>query len=185
MEDIRRAESAAWGGPFLMGLLLVLLGIACVVAAYPASVASAVLFGGFLVVAGVLELVGGARSQDRRHRPWIWLEGILSIVIGILVLARPLAGLATLTLLLACYFFANGLFHGITALADRYPGWGGDLLYGIVAVFLGIMVVRTWPLSSLWVAGTLVGVEIMIRGISLMSGGVAVRRALHEAHTTA
>lgn len=186
MDNIRREESATWGGPFLLGLLLVIVGIACIGAAYTASVASVLVLGGFLVVAGVLELVGGARSHERRVRPWVWLEGILSIVIGVLILARPLAGLATLTLLLACYFFANGLFHGITAVADRYPGWGMDLLYGIVAVFLGIMVVRTWPLSSLWLAGTLIGVEIIFRGVSLMSAGLFVRRLLHpHVHTTA
>jgi len=182
--DIRREESAAWGGPFLLGLLLVVLGIACVASAYAASLASVLVFGGFLVVAGVLELIGGARVQDRRARPWVWLEAILSIVIGILVLARPLAGLATLTLLLACYFFANGLFHGITAIADRHPGWGADLLYGIVTLFLAILVVRTWPVSSLWLAGTLVGVEIIMRGLALISGGLVARRVLHHVDST-
>jgi uncharacterized membrane protein HdeD (DUF308 family) len=184
--DIRREESAAWGGPFLLGLLLTVTGIACLVAATWASVASVVLLGGFLVVAGALELFSGARAHERRIRPWVYLEGILSIVIGLFILARPMAGLATVTLLLALYFFANGLFHGITAVSDRYPGWGTDLIYGIVAIFLGAMVLRTWPLSSMWLAGTLIGVEIIFRGISLMSAGLFVRRVLHpHVRTTA
>jgi len=177
--DIRREESAAWGGPFLIGLLLVVTGILCIIAAYPASLASIVLFGIFLIVAGVLELAGGARARDRRARPWVWLGGLLSIVVGVLLLARPLAGLATLTLLLACYFFAHGIFQAFTSLADRYPGWGADLLYGLVTLLLGVLVVRTWPVSSLWLAGTLVGAEIIVRGLSMMSAGLFIRRLLH------
>jgi uncharacterized membrane protein HdeD (DUF308 family) len=179
MNNIRREESAAWGGPFLVGLLLALTGIACIVAAFAAGLATVMLFGGFLVVAGVVELVSSARASERKARPWVLLEAVLSIVVGVLVLARPMAGLATLTLLLACYFFANGLYRAFTSVADRYPGWGADLAYGIVALFLGIMVFRSWPISSLWLAGTLVGVEILMRGVSLMSAGLFVRRALH------
>jgi uncharacterized membrane protein HdeD (DUF308 family) len=181
--DIRREESAAWGGPFLVGLLLVVTGIACIVSAYAAGLASVVLFGGFMVVAGVLELVSGARAPDRRARPWIWLGGLLSIVVGVMLLARPVNGLVSLTLLLACYFFANGLFRAITSAADRYPGWGGDFLYGIVTLLLGLMIVRTWPLSSLWLAGTLVGVEILMRGLTLMSAGLFIRRLVHADST--
>jgi uncharacterized membrane protein HdeD (DUF308 family) len=185
MDDIRRQESAAWGGPFVVGLLLVLTGIACVVAAFAAGMATVVVFGAFLVIAGIVELVSGARSSERKAHPWVLLEGVLSIVIGVLVLARPMAGLTVLTLLLACYFFANGLFRTITAVADRVPGWGANLTYGLVTLFLGIVVLRTWPISSLWLAGTLVGAEIIIRGLSMMTAGVFVRRVLHQAHTSA
>ena len=184
MDDIRRAEGAAWGGAFLVGLLLVITGIACIAAAFAASLATVVLFGGFLVVAGALELFTGARSSERRAHPWMALEAVLSIVVGVLVLARPMAGLATLTLLLALYFFANGLFRTFTAVADRNPGWGADLLYGIVTLFLGVLVVRTWPVSSMWLAGTLVGVEILIRGLSMMTAGLVIRRVLHPRSTT-
>jgi len=73
MEDIRRGESAAWGGAFVVGLLLVLTGVACVVAAFAAGMATVVAFGVFLVIAGIVELVSGARTSERNTHPWVLL----------------------------------------------------------------------------------------------------------------
>jgi uncharacterized membrane protein HdeD (DUF308 family) len=92
----------------------------------------------------------------------------------------PGAGLAALTLLLAGYFFASGLFHTITSLVDRYPRWGWDLVYGAVSLVLGIVVMSRWPVSAVWLVGTLVGFGILFRGLTLMAGSLSFRRALHE-----
>jgi uncharacterized membrane protein HdeD (DUF308 family) len=173
-------EAAAWSGPFWVGLLLAVLGGACVLAAFPASLASVVLFGGFLIAGGVLDLLHGIRAPYRGSRPWHWLGGILSMLLGVLMLARPVTGLASLTLLLACYYFAIGFFRLVVALADRHPGRGADILYGILTLIFGVIVVGSWPSSSLWLLGTLVGAEIIVRGVALMAASLTVRRLAHH-----
>jgi uncharacterized membrane protein HdeD (DUF308 family) len=104
------------------------------------------------------------------------LGGILSIVVGALVWSRPALGLVALTLLIAGYFFASGLFRGINSLMERYPGWGGDLAYGIVSVVLGAIIFAQLPYSSLYTLGIVVGVEILSRGLSIIAGALLVRR---------
>jgi uncharacterized membrane protein HdeD (DUF308 family) len=99
----------------------------------------------------------------------------------VLVLARPDVGLVALTLLLAGYFFASGLFRGITSIMDRYAGWGWDFAFGIVSVVLGAIIFIQLPYSSMYALGIVVGVQILSRGISIMAAALMVRRAVRHA----
>jgi uncharacterized membrane protein HdeD (DUF308 family) len=179
-----RTTASLWGGPFVMGLLLVLLGVVALGAVVLTSFFSVIFYGSMLVVAGVFELIHAfrIRKQGTKGGPFVMflLGGILSIGVGLMLLARPGAGLLALTLLLAGYFFASGLFRGITALSDRYEGWGWDLGYGLVSLALGVIIFAQLPASSLWALGIVVGVEILSRGIAIMASALAVRGVLHR-----
>ncbi|EPX57203.1 hypothetical protein D187_006957 [Cystobacter fuscus DSM 2262] len=172
--------SGLWGGPFVMGLLITLLGIVALGAVVVTSVASVIFFGSMLVVAGVFEIVHAFRVRKTGPFLMFLLGGVLSIVVGAMLLSRPGSGLVAMTLLLAGYFFASGLFRGITSLVDRYAGWGWDFAYGIVSVVLGVSISTQMPASTLWALGLVVGVEILSRGISIMAGALAVRGAMQR-----
>ncbi|OJH37579.1 HdeD family acid-resistance protein [Cystobacter ferrugineus] len=176
----QRNTSGLWGGPFVMGLLLSLLGVVALGAVVATSVASVIFFGSMLVVAGIFEIIHAFRVRKTGPFLMFLLGGILSIVVGAMVLARPGAGLMAMTLLLAGYFFASGLFRGITSLVDRYAGWGWDFAYGLVSVVLGIIISAQMPTSSLWALGIVVGVEILVRGISIMAGALTLRGAMRQ-----
>ncbi|NVJ02007.1 HdeD family acid-resistance protein [Myxococcus sp. AM009] len=181
-----RVNSAAWGGPFIMGILMTLLGIVALGAAFFTSLVTAILFGAMLAGAGVMEAISAFRTRKEGGPFWLYLlSGILSVVVGLFVLIYPAAGLGAMTLLLAGYFFASGLFHAITSVMDRYPRWGWDFFYGAVSIFLGIVVMRQWPISAVWLVGTLVGIGIFFRGVALMAGALSVRRVLRSGNPTA
>ncbi|WNG43158.1 HdeD family acid-resistance protein [Archangium minus] len=165
-----------------MGLLITLLGVVALGAVVLTSFVSVIFYGSMLVVGGVFEMVHAFRI--RRTGPFLMflLGGILSVVVGALVLMRPGAGLVALTLLLAGYFFASGLFRCITSASDRYSGWGWDFAYGIVSLALGAIIFAQMPASSLWALGIVVGVEILSRGISIMAGALMIRSAVHHRH---
>ncbi len=171
-----RESPAGWGAPMVIGILLIIGGLFALSASVLTSYVSVIYLGVLLAIVGILEIVSAFRI--RRTDPFVvyFLAGVLTLVIGGLFLFRPVASLASLTLLIAGYFFASGLFRGIVAISNRYPRWGWDLAYGAVAVALGIFVAASWPLSSLWVLGTVVGIEIIARGITL----VAASWVLHD-----
>ena len=176
-----RSTSALWGGPFVMGLLLTLLGVLALGAVVWTSFVSVLFYGAALAVAGILEIVHGFRVRGSGPYLHFVLGGILSLLVGGLVLAQPGVGMVALTLMFAAYFLASGFFRGITSVMDRYAGWGWDLAYGVVSVFLGALIFFRLPVSSLWVLGLVVGVEIFARGLSIMAGALAVRGLLrHE-----
>lgn len=174
-----RAASAAWGPPFVLGLLMAILGLVALGASFITSLVSVILFGALLAGTGIAEIVSAFRVRKAGGPFWLYLlNGVLSTVVGIFVLMNPAAGLGALTLLLAGYFFASGLFHVVTSLMDRYPRWGWDFAYGAISIALGVIVMAQWPISAVWLVGTLVGISILMRGIALMAGSLEARRAI-------
>ncbi len=56
------------------------------------------------------------------------------------------------------------------------PGSGWLLFDGIITLILAMMIWRTWPSSSEWVIGTLVGISMLFSGISRLMLSLAARR---------
>lgn len=179
-----RMGSSVWGGPFVVGLLITLLGCLALASVAITSLLSVFLYGLLLTVMGIGEIIHAFRVRKTGPFLLFLLGGVLSVVVGVLMLAWPTAGLAAMTLLLAGYFFATGLFRSITSLMDRYPRWGWDLADGIVCVALGVIIMTQWPLSTLWAVGIVVGVGIISRGIALMASSLAVRNVIREVHAS-
>jgi uncharacterized membrane protein HdeD (DUF308 family) len=174
-----RAVREVWGGTFVLGMLMAFLGLVAIIGAPKTGFLSVILLGAFLVVAGAFEVYHALRHREGGNRLLFLLGGILSIVVGGMLVTRAGVGLAAITFLLAGYFVANGIFHCVTSIADRYLHWGWDFLQGVVSILLGVIVFSQWPNSSLWLVGTLVGVEIFLRGCGLMLAGLDIRRLAH------
>jgi uncharacterized membrane protein HdeD (DUF308 family) len=155
-------------GKALVGVLLIVVGILCMVAPKVSGRASVVALGVLLALSGLIELFAGARDPGR-YRGMLMGGGVFSVVIGAMLVARPLVGMAALTLLLAGFFFAAGLFPLVVALADRASGWAWEVVFGAISIVLGVAALARWPVSSLWLIGTLVGIEIVVRGGTLLA----------------
>jgi len=90
---------------------------------------------------------------------------------------NPLVGLASLTLALAVYLSVEGVLEFILSFRLRpLPGSGWLLFDGIITLILAIMIWKTWPSSSEWVIGTLVGISMLFSGISRLMLSLAARR---------
>jgi uncharacterized membrane protein HdeD (DUF308 family) len=171
-----RVVREAWGGTFVLGMLTALIGLIAIVGAPVTGFISVILLGAFLVVSGIFEAYHALTHHEGGNRLLFLLGGLLSIVVGAVLVMRAGAGLAAITLVLAGYFIANGLFRIVTSVADRYLHWGWDFFQGAVSIFLGVVVFARWPTSTLWLVGTLVGVEIFFRGCGLVVAGLDIRR---------
>jgi uncharacterized membrane protein HdeD (DUF308 family) len=150
-------------------MFLFLLGIAALFFADVVTVASIVVFGVILVLGGITESVGFARRQKEgdRFSP-AFLSGVLSTAVGLTIIFRPGIGVAGSGLLITGWLFATGLFRAITSLMNRYRSWGWDFLYGLLSILLGLWLIVRLPTSATWLLGTLVGVELMARGMAVM-----------------
>lgn len=176
MARIKDPARRVWAVPTTIGILWIIGGALALAASVLTSIVSVLFLGSLLMVVGVLELVSAFRTHRTRSFLVYLLAGLLTIVVGAMFLWRPISGLASLTLVIAAYMFATGLFRGVSAAIERYPMWGWDLFYGIVAVALGAYIAASWPISALWVLGTIVSIEIIVRGIALVGAGSAIRR---------
>jgi uncharacterized membrane protein HdeD (DUF308 family) len=78
--------------------------------------------------------------------------------------------------MLAALFLVVGLFRIAVALVDHVPSWGWLLFNGVVTVLLGLAIWRQWPESGLWVVSMLVGIELIVNGVTWSVLAVGVRK---------
>ena len=171
----------SWGIPLTLGILLVITGMFALFASVLTSVVSVIFIGSILLAAGIFEMIAAFRLRKAAPVVPYFLAGLLAVVVGALFLYRPLASLASLTLLIAGYLFASGLFRGLTAAMERYPRWGWDVAYALITIALGAYVAGAWPISALWVLGTIVAAEIIARGMTLIAASWVIRDIEHGA----
>jgi uncharacterized membrane protein HdeD (DUF308 family) len=104
---------------------------------------------------------------------------VLYGAIGFYMLARPLAGLASLTLMIAAYLVAKGVLEEVIAFKLRpLPGSGWMLFDGVLTIAIAAMIAAAWPASTAWAIGVLVGVALFSSGLARLMLSVAVRRAV-------
>jgi uncharacterized membrane protein HdeD (DUF308 family) len=110
------------------------------------------------------------------------LLSALYIVVGVYALMHPVAGLASLTLFLAGYFLAKGVLELVLSFRLRpMRGSTWTLFDGIVSLILAVMIWRTWPSSTEWAIGTLVGISMLFSGVSRLALSMAARRVVTAA----
>ena len=108
-------------------------------------------------------------------------SGILYIFIGAYLLMHPLAGLPSLTIALAIYLLLEAILEFVLGFTLRpLPGSGWLLFDGIVTLILAVMIWRTWPSSSAWVIGTLVGISMLFSGTSRLMLSLAARSVTNK-----
>ncbi|MDO8507663.1 MAG: HdeD family acid-resistance protein [bacterium] len=164
----REAIDRGWGWAVTMGIVMIVLGALAVVYPIVTSVGVTFLLGVVLVVAGVAQLVQAFSVRGWSGFFWHTLVAITYAVIGVLLLTYPLGGLVTLTFLLALYLLISGVFKVVISLSSReVSGWGWMLTSGILSVILGVLVWASWPVGSLWFIGLLVGIDLVLVGFSL------------------
>jgi uncharacterized membrane protein HdeD (DUF308 family) len=107
------------------------------------------------------------------------LLGILYGIAGVVLVAFPAVGVLSLTGLLGIMLIAEGIVEIFIAFAAPVlAGRGWFLVSAISSILLGVLILAHWPSSSAWAIGTLVGVAVLINGITRVVISAAVH---HEA----
>lgn len=170
-------ESLGW--LTALSVLMIIAGVLAIVVPPAAGIAVAILVGWLLVFSGGAHLVFAWRTRTTAGFLWELLLGILYIAVGAYVLLHPVAGLATLTLALAIYLFVEGILElALSFLLRPMPGSSWILLDGVITLILAVMIWRTWPSSTEWVIGTLVGVSMLFSGLTRLMLCLGARRVV-------
>ena len=170
----RAAKNAGW--LVALGVVTVVAGILAVGSPLAAGLGVSVLVGIAMAVAGVARTMGAFRAGSFGQGALALIGGILAFVAGVIMAARPGLGLEALTLMLAAYLLVDGVSGGVLAFHVRpQKGWGWMLFSAAASVILGFLLLRDWPLSGLWAVGTLVGINLIFSGATLVSVGSAAR----------
>jgi uncharacterized membrane protein HdeD (DUF308 family) len=162
-----------------LSVLMIVAGLLAIALPQLAGIAVNILVAWLLIFVGVVHLVFAWHTRSTGGIFWQLLLGALDIFIGGYLLFRPVAGLATLTLALAIYLFVQGVLELILSFQVRpMPGAGWLAFDGIITIILGVLIWRTWPSSTEWAIGTLVGISMVFSGFSRLMVSLAARRAV-------
>ena len=169
------------GWSIVISVLMILAGILAIGVPLAAGIAVNIVVAWLLLFGGAAHLVFGWHLRGVGGVIWQILLGILYIAIGVYLLVHPLAGLLTLTLALAIYLFVEGVLELVLAFQVRpRRGWGWLLLDGVVTLILGLMIWRTWPASTEWAIGTLVGISIIFSGSTRLMLSLSARNVVNK-----
>jgi uncharacterized membrane protein HdeD (DUF308 family) len=172
LEDMRQN----WGWFIALGIALILIGSFAIGYAFVATFTTVVVFGWLLVISGAAQTVHAFWRERSWSRFFIDLfAGILSLVVGFMLVANPLAGAETLTLLISMFLIIAGVERIVVSLTGHIHHGGWLLLAGVIDVTLGVMIWRHWPSSGLWVIGLFVGIDMIFNGWALVMQGVALK----------
>ena len=170
MNEIAQASKSAK----IWGWIILIAGILALLSPLVAGKAVAIMVAILLIIAGVIRLIYAFQGGGF----WAGLFGVLAVIAGLMVLGQPLLGLATLTMVLAIYFLANGITEIIAAFQIRpTQGWGFVLFSGIISAILALMILNQWPLSGVWAIGVLVGIQMIFAGMTMITVGSVLKDA--------
>ena len=161
----------------LLSILLIIFGFLAITLPTATSLGVALLIGWLVLFGGLVQCIHAFQSKGIGDIIWKLLVASFYLAAGAYLIAHPALGLASLTLALAIFFFAEGVVDVIAYFSTRKSGGSAwMLLDGIVTLLLGLMIWKRWPGTSLWVLGTLVGISMLMTGITRLMMAMAIRK---------
>src|SRR6201984_1045507 len=178
--DMRAAVREHWKAFLIEGILLVLLGVSAIARPLVAGFAITIFLGWMFLISGI---AGLALTFWARQMPGFWwslISAVLALGAGIILLARPVQGTLTLTIVVGAYFLAEGVATIMYALEHRrelLQRWSWLLVAGLMDILIAIIIVAGLPGSAEWAIGLLVGINLLFGGATLIGMALAARNA--------
>ena len=180
------ALRAKWGWIVALGIIYLLVGVLALYSVVTATVASVFVVGIMMLIAGVAEVVNAFQLKSwGKFFLWVIL-GVLYIVAGFVTFENPLLVAALLTLVLGAALVASGIMRIILAfnMKEGTP-WIAVVFSGIVTFLLGVIILAHWPVSSLYILGLFLGIDLVFAGVGWIGVGISLKGLADEANQRA
>jgi len=181
LEGLRRQLAstihAHWKLFLAQGIVMMVLGVLAVALPNIATLAIEIFVGWLFFIGGIFRAMSVWHTRQAPGFAWALLTAVLSIVLGLILVFRPMAGVLTLTIVLVAFFIVEGIASIIGAIEHRQHlrSWGWVLFSGVVDLLLAYLIWQGWPSSASWAIGLLVGVNMLFLGLSLVMTALAAR----------
>ena len=169
---------AHWRFFLIEGIVLLVLGLAAIAIPPLATIAVELLIGWLILFSGVIGLIATVRTRGAPGFGWSLLSALLGTVVGVLLLASPLRGAVTLTLVLTVFFVVEGIasiFYALEHKRELSGRWAWMLFSGLVDLLLAGVIVLGLPGTAAWAIGLLVGINLVMGGCALIAMALEAR----------
>jgi uncharacterized membrane protein HdeD (DUF308 family) len=182
LEGVQAAVAASlhlhWRAFLIEGIVLFILGIFAIVVPAVATIAVEVFFGWVLLLSGVVGLISTFRMRSAPGFGWSLLSAVIAVAAGVILLAWPLSGVLSLTLILTAFLTLEGIASIMMSLTHRHgfsARWALLLVSGLVDLILAAMIFLGLPGTAAWAIGLLVGINLVFGGSTLVSMALQAR----------
>jgi uncharacterized membrane protein HdeD (DUF308 family) len=167
---------AKWGWIVALGVVYVLVGLVALGSVVMATVASVLVVGIMMVAGGMAEVFNAFQVRTwGKFVLWLLLGG-LYIVAGIATFQNPLLAAVVLTFLLGLALVASGGMRLFLAFGMRESTpWIWAAVSGAITLILGLVILARWPVSSVYVLGIFLAIDLVIAGASWIGIGLDLR----------
>ena len=168
---------AKWGWIVALGVVYVIVGFIALGSVVTATAASVLVVGIMMVIAGVAEIINAFQVKTW-GKFFLWLIlGALYVVAGFVTFENPVLAALVLTLMLGAMLVASGIMRMIIAFSMKEgTPWIWAVVSGIVTLLLGLIILARWPVSSLYVLGLFLGIDLVVAGASWIGIGLGLRQ---------
>jgi uncharacterized membrane protein HdeD (DUF308 family) len=170
------SKRAGWS--IFMGVLTAVVGLVMIAYPFATATVTAAFLGWALLVTAVAQLIFAFSSQTAGN---FFVKLILAVLYGIAGLALagfPVAGAVSLTAVLGMLLITEAIFEMVIAFSvPAGEGRGWFVLSSLTSLLVGVMILAAWPSSTIWAIGTLVGVAVLMNGITRIVVSSQIRRA--------
>ena len=185
-KDIEKMQSAVsatvkthWKAFLIEGIVLAILGLAAMIVPPLASLAVTIFLGWMFLISGIAGLAVTFWAKQMPGFWWSLFSAALAVLAGLILLARPVQGILTLTIVVGAYFLAEGVATIMYALEHRRElsdRWSWMLISGVLDILIAGMVITGLPGSAEWAIGLLIGINLLFGGASLIGMALAARK---------
>jgi uncharacterized membrane protein HdeD (DUF308 family) len=174
VEQVRKG----WGWFLALGIGLTVLGIIATVYASTTTALAVIFFGWIVVIAGVFQVISAFQAGSVGGAIWRVLLGLLFLLAGGYLIAKPAIGALTATFVIAMFLVVEGLVRVVSSAVLRYDSWGWATLSGFITFGLGVLLLASWPVSGTLAIGLFIGIDLILGGITWIAVALAARRYL-------
>lgn len=150
----------------IIGISQILIGVGIILVATIAVQFFILVLAIALLVRGALDVTDSRQKLEQKSFGEK-IIGMLNILAGLVLLFLPRIGVSLLSLLLAVLFILGGGQKLFDSLTRKNGNQKLVIFTGLISVTLGVMIIIFWPVKSITILGILVGIEILLNGMSI------------------
>jgi uncharacterized membrane protein HdeD (DUF308 family) len=168
---------AKWGWIVALGVVYLIAGFIALGSVAMATVVSVLIVGIMMIVAGVVEVISAFQIKGwGKFLLWALL-GVLYIIAGFVTFENPLLAAVLLTLILGASLVVSGIMRIVLAFSmKRETPWIWVAVSGVITLLLGLLILMRWPVSSLYILGLFLGIDLIMAGAGWIGLGFGLRR---------
>jgi uncharacterized membrane protein HdeD (DUF308 family) len=175
--DDLHESTLAWWLFMVVGLLSIAAGVIVLAKPGDSLVTLAVIAGIFVLVDGIFDLAASF-SRQSANRGLAAIIGVVDIVIGVLLIRHPIAGVLATALLIGIWLIAMGVVRMVVAFERDHRAW--NIIVALIELIAGIVIVSSPPIGFATLA-LLVGISFIANGIATFALGWVMHSLRHDA----